>query len=88
MTYEANISLVLHRLGCLNKYYFAKLSIVSYITNQCNSTFFLKLLMLFLKLMLYFCFFFFRYSGEHRELGETIDNAANLTWDNVSILVN
>lgn len=32
--------------------------------------------------------FFHRYSGEHREIGEAIDDAANITWDNVSISVN
>jgi len=34
-----------------------------------------------------FCILY-RYSGVHSELGSTIDDAANIMWDNVSISIN
>lgn len=31
--------------------------------------------------------FNYRYSGEHREISEKIDDVANITWENVSIFI-
>ena len=44
-------------------------------------------LAMFIFLFLLLTWFYVRYSGEHRQIGTTIDQLADMLWENVSILL-